>query len=104
MYAVIQDRNRQYRAEAGVKLTLDRAETSEVGTTLELPVLLLADGAKVTVGAPFVAGAKAVVKVLEHTLGEKITVGKYKRRKHMTNRRKGYRHCHTVVEVLSISA
>ena len=104
MYAVIQDRNRQYRAEQGTKLTLDREEEAVVGSTLELPVLLLADGATVTVGAPFVVGAKAVVKVLSHTLGEKITVGKYKRRKHMTNRRKGFRHCHTTVEVLSISA
>lgn len=102
MYAVIQDRNRQYRASKGDKLTLDRAETLEVGSTLELPVLLVADGASVKVGSPFVAGAKAIVKVLQHSLGDKITVGKYKRRKHVTNRRKGFRHQHTVVEVLSI--
>ncbi len=102
MYAVIQDRNRQYRAAKGDKLTLDRAETLEVGSTIELPVLLVADGASVKVGSPFVAGAKAVVKVLQHSLGDKITVGKYKRRKHVTNRRKGFRHQHTVVEVLSI--
>ena len=102
MYAVIQDRNRQYRATKGDKLTLDRSEESAVGATLELPVLLLADGANVKVGTPLVAGAKATVKVLQHTLGDKITVGKYKRRKHMTNRNKGFRHSHTVVEVLSI--
>lgn len=102
MYAVIQDRNRQYRATKGDKLTLDRAEELEVGSTLELPVLLVADGASVKVGSPFVAGAKAIVKVLQHSLGDKITVGKYKRRKHVTNRRKGFRHQHTVVEVLSI--
>lgn len=104
MYAVIQDRNRQYRASKGDKLTLDRAEALEVGSTLELPVLLVADGASVKVGSPFVAGAKAIVKVLQHSLGDKITVGKYKRRKHVTNRRKGFRHQHTVVEVLSINA
>lgn len=103
MYAVIQDRNRQYRAQAGDKLILDRSEAA-VGSTIELPVLLVADDASVKVGAPFVAGAKATVKVLEHTLGDKLIVGKYKRRKHMTNRRKGYRHCQTVVEVVGISA
>lgn len=102
MYAVIQDRNRQYRAQTGDKLTLDRAEV-EIGATIELPVLLLADAGSVKVGAPFVAGAKATVKVLEHSLGDKIVVGKYKRRKHMTNRRKGYRHSQTVVEVVGIS-
>jgi large subunit ribosomal protein L21 len=104
MYAVIQDRNRQYRAAAGDRLVLDRAEQHAVGATFEVPVLLLADGAAVTIGAPFVPGAKAVCKVLDHDKGDKITVGKYKRRKHQTNRRKGYRHSHTVVEVVSISA
>ncbi len=104
MYAIIQDRNRQYRAAPGDKLTLDRAEESAVGTTIEMPVLLVADNGTVQVGAPFVAGVKAVVKVLQHTLGDKIVVGKFKRRKHMTNRRKGFRHQHTVVQVVSISA
>jgi large subunit ribosomal protein L21 len=103
MYAVIQDRNRQYRASAGDKLTLDRSEIA-VGATVEMPVLMVADGAKVKIGAPFVAGAKAVCKVIEHVRGEKITVGKFKRRKHMTNRRKGFRAEQTVVEVVSISA
>jgi large subunit ribosomal protein L21 len=102
MYAVISDRNRQYRAAVGDKLTLDRSE-AEAGATLELPVLLVADGATVKVGAPFVAGATAKVKVLSHTLGEKILIGKYKHRKHMTNRRKGFRAQQTVVEVVSIS-
>jgi large subunit ribosomal protein L21 len=101
MYAVIQDRGRQYRAAPGDKLTLDRA-AAEPGATLELPVQLIADGATVQVGAPFVAGKKAVVKVVAHTLGEKLRIGKFKHRKHMTNRAKGFRHCHTVVEVLSI--
>jgi large subunit ribosomal protein L21 len=103
MYAVISDRNRQYRAAAGDRLVLDRAEEHAVGSTFECPVLLVADGAAVTIGAPFVAGAKAVVKVLEHDKGDKITVGKYKRRKHMTNRRKGFRASQTIVEVVSIT-
>lgn len=102
MYAVIVDRNRQYRAQPGDKLTLDRNEAVKNGDTLELPVQLIADGDQVRVGTPFVIGAKAVVKILDHTKGDKITIGKYKRRKHMTNRRKGYRHQHTVVEVVSI--
>jgi large subunit ribosomal protein L21 len=104
MYAVIQDRNRQYRAAKGDRLTLDRAEEHAVGATFEVPVLLVADGASVKVGSPYVAGAKAVCKVIEHVRGEKITVGKFKRRKHMTNRRKGFRAAQTLVEVVSIDA
>ncbi len=102
MYAVIADRNRQYRAAPGDKLELDRLEVAP-GTELELPVLLVADGASVKVGSPFVAGATAKVKVLNNKLGEKIIIGKFKRRKHMTNRRRGFRAVSTMVEVLSIS-
>lgn len=102
MYAVISDRNRQYRTAPGERLELDKVE-AEPGAVLELPVLLVADGAAVKVGAPFVAGATAKVKVLSHQKGDKITIGKYKHRKHMTNRRQGFRAESTVVEVVSIS-
>ena len=64
--------------------------------------LLVADGATVKVGSPYVAGATAKVKVISERLGDKIVVGKFKHRKHMTNRAKGFRHCHTLVEVVSI--
>ena len=101
MYAVIQDRGHQYRATQGDRLTIDRNQ-AEVGATVELPILLLANEAGVKVGAPFVAGAKAVLKVVEHKRGDKITIGKFKRRKHNL-RRHGFRSEQTVVEVVSIN-
>ena len=101
MYTVIQDRGHQYRAAKGDRLTIDRNQ-AEVGATVEMPILLLADEAGVKVGAPFVAGAKAVLKVVEHKRGEKITIGKFKRRKHNL-RRHGFRSEQTVVEVVSIN-
>ncbi len=102
VYAVISDRNRQYRAAPGDRLSLDLVD-GEPGAELELPVLLVADGAAVKVGSPFVAGATAKVKILSHEKGDKIIIGKYKQRKHMTNRRQGFRAESTVVQVLSIS-
>ncbi len=101
MYAVIQDRSHQYRASAGDRLTIDRNQ-AEVGAMVEMPVLLLASDAGIKIGAPFVAGAKAVLKVVEHKRGEKIIIGKYKRRKHSL-RRRGFRAEQTVVQVVSIS-
>jgi large subunit ribosomal protein L21 len=101
MYAVIQDRGHQYRATAGARLTIDRSQ-AEVGATVEMPVLLIANGAELKVGAPYVAGAKAVLKVVEHTRGDKIIIGKYKRRKHSL-RRRGFRADQTIVEVVSIT-
>lgn len=101
MYAVISDRNRQYRAAPGDRLSLDLVE-AEAGAVLELPVLLVADGASVKIGAPFVAGATAKVKVLSQEKGDKVIIGKFKHRKHMTNRRQGFRAQTTLVEVVSI--
>lgn len=101
MYAVINDRGRQYRAAPGERLTLDRNE-AEVGATVEMPVLLIADESGVKIGAPVVAGAKAVCKVVAHERGEKGIVGKFKRRKH-SRKRMGFRHEHTIVEVVTIT-
>jgi large subunit ribosomal protein L21 len=101
MYAIIDDRGRQYRAAPGDKLILDRSD-AEVGATLDAKVLLVADGATVKVGAPYVAGAKATLKVVSHTRGDKLIVSKYKRRKHNL-RRNGHRSEQTVVEVVAIA-
>ena len=100
MYAVIEDRGSQYRAAPGDKLTLDRL-AAEQGATVEVPVLLIADGANVTVGQPTIDGKKAVLKVLRHDKGPKVIAGTFKRRKDQ-RRRVGSRAAQTVVEVVSI--
>lgn len=100
MYAIISDRGRQYRAAPGDRLTLDRAD-AEIGATLDAQVLLVADGATVKVGSPYVAGATATLKVISHTRGEKVIIAKYKRRKHNL-RRNGHRSELTVVEVVTV--
>jgi large subunit ribosomal protein L21 len=76
MYAVLSDRGRQFRATTGDKLTLDRNQ-AEVGASIDMPVLLIADEQGVRVGSPFVAGVTAVVKVIAHERGKKGIVGKF---------------------------
>lgn len=102
MYAVIQDRGHQYKAQAGDKITIDRHE-AEPGATVEMPLLLVSDNGTIKVGSPFVAGAKAVLKVVSHTRGAKGMYGMFKRRKH-SHKRRGFRADLTVVEVVSITA
>lgn len=99
MYAVINDRGRQYKTTAGERLVLDRMD-AEVGAESQLPVILTADGAKVQVGSPALA-VKAKVKVLRHFRGEKGLGGFFRRRKD-SRRRVGFRHEHTEVQVVSI--
>lgn len=100
MYAVIEDRGRQYQAAPGERITVDRID-AEVGASVDAGVLLIADGDEVAVGAPRVAGKTAVLKVLRHTRGKKGIAGTFKRRKD-SRRRVGFRHEHSVVEVVSI--
>ena len=97
---MIEDRGRQYRAVTGERLTLDRID-HEVGASFESPILLIADGSQVEVGAPRLEGKKAVLKVLSHQRGKKGIAGTFKRRKD-SRRRIGFRHEHTVVEVVSL--
>lgn len=99
MYAIIQDRGHQYRAGVGDTLILDRIE-AEVGSSLEMPLLLLA-GDAVEVGSPVVAGKVATLQVLRHQRGRKGIAGTFKRRKD-SRRRVGFRHEQTVVRVESL--
>ena len=63
MYAIVTTGGKQYKAEAGKALKVEKLDV-EVGATVKLDVLMLADGDKVVVGE---AAAKAVVnaEVLE---------------------------------------
>ncbi|MFW5698423.1 MAG: 50S ribosomal protein L21 [Planctomycetota bacterium] len=100
MYAIIEDRGRQYRVAPGQRLVLDRA-AAEPGSTIEAPVLFVCDGDSVEVGAPRLDGRKAVLKVLRHQRGPKVIAGTFRRRKD-SRRRVGGRHEQTAVEVVEI--
>lgn len=102
MAAVLEDRGNQYRVEAGDAITVDRLK-ADVGSEIELPVMYLNNDGKVNVGTPYVAGAKAVCKVLAHVRGEKGIAGTFRRRKD-SRRRVGFRHDQTRLQVVSINA
>jgi large subunit ribosomal protein L21 len=66
-------------------------------------VLMIVDGEKVQIGAPYVKGATVEAKVIEHGRGDKIRVVKAHRRKRY-RRVKGHRQDHTSIEVTGIKA
>ena len=103
MYAIIESGGKQYRAEPGRMLKLERLE-GEKGAQVELTkVLLVADGEKVTVGTPTVQGAKVVSEIVRQGRGPKIIVFKFKRRKKY-RRRTGHRQEQTTIRVKEIIA
>jgi large subunit ribosomal protein L21 len=97
-YAIISLGGKQYRVREGERLLVDRLRAEE-GTTVEPRVLLVGGD-----GAPDLAPSTTVTaRVVGHELGEKIRIGKYRRR---TGYRKhtGHRSHLTRIEIESIGA
>jgi large subunit ribosomal protein L21 len=97
-YAIISLGGKQYRVHEGERLLVDRLRADE-GATVEPRVLLVGGN-----GAPDLApSATVTARVVGHELGEKIRIGKYKRR---TGYKKhaGHRSKLTRIEIESIGA
>ena len=103
MYAVIATGGKQYRVEKDGVLRVEKL-SAEPGATVEFTeVLLIADGDKVTVGKPQLKGSKVLATVQSHGQGDKVSIVKFRRRKHYL-RMKNHRQQYTEVRVTSISA
>jgi large subunit ribosomal protein L21 len=98
-YAIISVGGKQHRVREGEKLLVERLAVGE-GKTFEPPVLMLGGD-----GDPDLSpkAGTVTVRVVGHVLGEKIRIGKYRRR---TGYRKhtGHRSKLTQIEVESIGA
>jgi large subunit ribosomal protein L21 len=100
-YAVIQLAGKQYKVAEGEKFTVNRL-ANDVDKTFDVSdVLLIADGEKVTLGAPLIEKAVVKLKVVEHNRADKIRVATY-RAKSKTRNVRGHRQLESVVEVVSI--
>ena len=101
MYAIIATGGKQYRVQEGDTIYVEKLDKQpEEG--VEFPVLMLG-GDSVTVGRPYVDGAKVTGKVLKQVKGEKIIVYKYKSKKNY-RRKAGHRQPYTKVEIVSVQA
>ena len=101
MYAVVKIQGFQFRVQEGDRLEVPRGSW-QVGDSLELDgVLMLSDGADIVVGTPTVSGARVTANVLRHFRGQKVLVGKFKKRKDY-RRLKGHRQDLTELEVVGI--
>ncbi|MGL4943156.1 MAG: 50S ribosomal protein L21 [Thermoguttaceae bacterium] len=104
MYAVFQDGGRQFKALLDRRIRVDwRGETVACGDKLEFPeVLAISTESGVTIGQPFVTGAKVVTEVVDDFVqGDKLEVGHFRRRKN-SKRKTGHRQRYTLVKVVEI--
>ena len=100
MYAMVEIAGKQYKAEPGTVLKVDRL-ANDAGATVEFASVLMLRGDNVTVGTPYVAGAKVTAVVEEHGKDDKVIVFKMKRRKNY-RRRNGHRQQFSVIRVNEI--
>lgn len=103
MYAVFQDGGRQFKASVDRRLRLDwRGETVQKGEKIEFSeVLAISSDAGVRIGQPIIPGAKIVAEVLGTVQGEKLEIGKFRRRKN-SKRKTGHRQDYTLVVIKEI--
>jgi large subunit ribosomal protein L21 len=103
MYAIVRTGGRQYRAEPGQTIDVERLPNAEGETIALTDVLLVApDGSSPLIGQPVVAGAVVNVTVVKQGRGRKIFVWKYKP-KERYRRRRGHRQYFTRLHIDSIA-
>jgi large subunit ribosomal protein L21 len=103
MYAVIQTGGKQYKAEPGEELSVEKLDGNVGDEVYFDKVLLVSEEDKVKVGRPVLENAKVVAKITRQARGPKIVVFKYKRRKGY-RKKQGHRQDFTGLRVIEIKA
>ena len=100
-YAIVAAGGKQHRVKEGGRYKFEKI-VGEPGETIELnQVLLLAQGDKVELGAPYLNNHKVIAKILQHGRADKIKIFKMRRRK-TYRRTQGHRQYFTEVEITKI--
>ncbi len=102
MYAIFRSGGKQYRAEVGSTVDVDRLP-NEVGESIEIAdVLLVGDEDNTVIGQPTVEGALVKTTVVEQFRGKKIIVYKYRQRTNY-RRKQGHRQYYTRLQIDAIT-
>ena len=101
MYALVEYKGKQYKAEKDALIQVDNID-AEKGPVIEIDtVLLVSNEGSVSVGAPYVKGAKVKAVVEESIRDKKVIVYKYKAKKDY-HRTIGHRQQYTTIRVQEI--
>jgi large subunit ribosomal protein L21 len=102
MFAVIATGGKQYRVTEGDIIRVEKLAGAE-GDSVEFDqVLMVGEGDDVKLGAPLVEGGKVTGTVHSQGRGEKVTIIKFRRRKHH-RKQMGHRQRYTEVQITGIS-
>jgi large subunit ribosomal protein L21 len=103
MYAIVKIGGKQYRAEVGRNLVVEKLPY-EVGQQIELnEVLMLSDGDQIRLGQPYLGDISVNAEIIDQFRGKKVVIFKYKP-KIRYRRKQGHRQLYTRLLVHSIGA
>ncbi len=102
MYAIVETGGKQVKVEVGQAIFVEKIEIAE-GETYTFDKVLLVSGDKTKVGAPYVKGATVTAKCEKQGRGKKITIFKYRPKKHSATK-KGHRQSYTKFVIEAINA
>ena len=103
MYAVIETGGKQHRVIEGELIRVEKIE-AKTGSTIDFDrVLMVGEGETIKVGTPVVDGATVSAEVVQHGRGDKVTILKFKRRKHHM-KRQGHRQWFTEIKITAINS
>ena len=103
MFAVIKSGGKQHRVQKGETLKLEKLEIA-TGAKIDFgEALMVGEGKDVKIGNPRVKGSKVTGEVVSHGKGDKVTVVKFRRRKHSRSTQ-CHRQVYTEVKITGIRA
>ena len=103
MYAVFRSGGKQYRAQEGDRIKLEKINADEGSNINFDEVMMLGEGSDVKVGSPFLPKISVVAKVIKQGKSKKVPIVKFKRRKNYL-RQGTHRQFFTEIEIVSIGS
>ena len=102
MYAIIETGGKQLKVEAGDTIFVEKLDVEE-GAAYTFDKILFVGGDASKIGNPYVEGATVTAEVVNQGKAKKVTVYKYKPKKHY-HKKQGHRQPYTRLKVKEINA
>ncbi len=106
MYAIFEDSGTQVKVQVGDEVELDVRVIEGDAKSISFDKVLAvgtSDGTPAKLGLPYLKGAAVTAEILGPTMGDKLRIGKYKRRKGY-RRQAGHRQEYMLVKITEITA
>lgn len=103
MYAIVETGGKQVQVEVGQAVYVEKLDVAEGETYTFDKVLFVSGGKRPKVGTPYVEGVTVTAKCEKQGKGKKITVFKYRPKKHSATK-KGHRQAYTKLVIEAINA